>query len=325
MLNATLSRRNYSATSGSYLYDPRCILHGSISTAPSCRPSRPDTAGSTNVTHSPDLVHLKLGEIQNYARALQCRNGPLGLMLVARIIAMVKVPTPTIGGRETRRAALLGGSDAVGVVLATCDRAGKSELVCSALDGLKQPKPIPPSDSGVAENPTDPSMTPYSLLDLGSGSSLDHLRNGAGAVPAKPMSTTCEVNGKGVIAAKEPADVTNAPGNPDGRGETPAVWWPERKEPSSPVVVEVGGDGGCRKQIVLLSWRVNTSSIPVQMEEGYVNSGYGGPRSPAMDMGDASRFCSTTYNPTRNLENTVRWIWEIKRGTPCKREREKRG
>ncbi|KAH6867762.1 hypothetical protein BKA70DRAFT_1452637 [Coprinopsis sp. MPI-PUGE-AT-0042] len=210
----------------------------SIPTAPSCRPSRPDTAGSTNVTHSPDLVHLKLGEIQNYARALQFRNGPLRLMLVARIIAMVKVPTPTIGGRETRRAALLGGSDAVGVVLATCDQAGKSELVCSALDGLKQPKAIPASDSGVAENPTDPSMTPYSLLDLGSGLSLDHLRNGAGAIPAKPMSTSqstaaeervalhalpaCEVNRKGVIAAKEPTDVTNAPGNPDGRPHIPA-------------------------------------------------------------------------------------------------------
>ncbi|KAH6867751.1 hypothetical protein BKA70DRAFT_1242977 [Coprinopsis sp. MPI-PUGE-AT-0042] len=252
--------------------------------------------GLTNATHNPGLVHLKLREIQNLCSGATVqvgvkgrngvtdkdvddlneeRNGPLGLMLVARIIAMVKVPTPTIGGRETRRAALLGGSDAVGVVLAMCDRAGK----------------------------------------------------------------TCEVNRKGVISAKEPADVTNGPGNPDvsaeasgtevngwvtvavpaeesvtsdelasqtyrgdGRqeGEKRQRWWPERKEPSSLAVVEVGGDGGCRKQIVLLSWHVNPST-PVQMEEGHVNSGYGGPRSPAMDMGDACSFLFNDVQPYLQL------------------------
>ncbi|KAH6867756.1 hypothetical protein BKA70DRAFT_1452631 [Coprinopsis sp. MPI-PUGE-AT-0042] len=84
-------------------------------------------------------------------------------------------------------------------------------------------------------------------------------------------------------------------------GEKCQRWWPDRKEPSSPAVVEVGGDGGNRKQIVLLSGHVNPSSAPVQMEEGHVNLGYGGPRSPAMDMGDAGSSLFTDVQPYPQL------------------------
>ncbi|KAH6867749.1 hypothetical protein BKA70DRAFT_1242975 [Coprinopsis sp. MPI-PUGE-AT-0042] len=55
-----------------------------------------------------------------------------------------------------------------------------------------------------------------------------------------------------------------------------------------------------RKQIVLLSWHVNPST-PVQMEEGHVNSGYGGPRSPAMDMGDAGSSLFSDVQPYSQL------------------------
>ncbi|KAH6867746.1 hypothetical protein BKA70DRAFT_1242973 [Coprinopsis sp. MPI-PUGE-AT-0042] len=256
--------------------------------------------------------HMRITD--NNVDDLSKETALLRITLVVQIIEMVTTLTPTLGGREVWRAALSSGSDAVGVVLATCDRAGKSELVCSALDGLKEPKPIPPSDSGIAENPTDPSMTPYSLLDLGSGSSLDHLRNGAGAVPAKPTSmmsaeaSGTEVNGGATVAvpAEESAtsdELASQTYRGDGRqeGEKRQRWWPERKEPSSPAVVEVGGDGGCRKQIVLLSGHVNPSSAPVQMEEGHVNLGYGGPRSPAMDMGDAGSSLFSDVQPYSQL------------------------
>ncbi|KAH6910476.1 hypothetical protein BKA70DRAFT_85958 [Coprinopsis sp. MPI-PUGE-AT-0042] len=101
-----------------------------------------------------------------------------------------------------------------------------------------------------------------------------------------------EVNGWAPVAvpAEESAtsdELASQTYRGDGRqeGEKRQMWWPERKESSSPAVVEVGGDGGCRKQIVLLSWHVNPSSAPVQMEDGNVNSGYGGPKEPCPGHG----------------------------------------
>ncbi|KAH6887147.1 hypothetical protein BKA70DRAFT_1236254 [Coprinopsis sp. MPI-PUGE-AT-0042] len=117
-----------------------------------------------------------------------------------------------------------------------------------------------------------------------------------------------EVNGTNTVAVPAGECATNdelasQTYRGDGRqeGEKRQRWWPERKEPSSPAVVEVGGDGGCRKQIVLLSWHVNPSSAPVQMEEGNVNSGYGGSRSPALDMGDAGSFVFNEVQPYPQL------------------------